>query len=961
MIYHYLSQKKDSMKNVRWIISVLLLSVVASVSSYAQRSGIVTGNVMDGSVDAPLAFANVFVKGTSIGTVTDEEGNFRLDNVPAGDQIIVFSFIGFADQEVPVTVEGREVRELAPITMTPETIMGEEVVVTAIMRGQVAAINKQVNSNTIVNVVSKDKIEDVPDVNAAESISRLPGITISRSAGEGSKVTVRGVSPRFNTVTVNGLAIPATGSGDRSVDLSMVSSDILEGIEVYKALTPDMDADAVGGSVNLVTKTADPGFHGRVQLETGYHGLIKGIGTYKGSLTLGNRFFNDKVGLLGTFTYHNANRNSDEFDASYIIRDQDSEGNPLPSVGNVYLTNNIETRVRYNASLTADYKMKSGQIVFDYFYTQTNRDVLSRELNMSPGNSALTYSLNHRYNDLGLHSFQLRGNHDLKKLIIDYSFSHSRIINETPISYGTGALKSGAFTSDLPLYAKPQEIPQYTRYDIDDVIGGSGFGYSDNRIDDKNYTGQVDLKVPLYITSWLNGYIKTGAKIRQKSRVRDLNSYGIYDGVDYYNVFIKEYPDVRRLNRDIYMDNFIDREYEGYTFAMGTQYVMPYVLDDDIIREHYDKFSGIDSLWWKNPNTAFDEFDAFERVAAGYVMAEFNIGPVMILPGIRYEQDYQEYSGTAGFMRVGTRQFVHRDTTGNRTLGHWLPMFHVKISPFEGFSIRLAATKTLTRPDFLSLTPFERINYGGKGSESYVERGSLDLKLPTAWSYDAFVNYYSRFGLVSVGAFYKEIQNVDIDITYRDLSGTAAENPTFGMQITNPINSEQPTTVWGMEFEIQTNFRWLPKPFDGIVLNANYSLVRSETYFPFFPIIYPPPDYLPQIKDTARVNRLPGQANDILNVTLGYEKKGFSARVSVNFQGNKLTRSGGSEFLDRYSADYLRWDAIVTQKIGERWMIILNLINFTNEPERSYMWAPENPTQEQYYGWAANLGVRFDF
>ncbi|MFO7668285.1 MAG: carboxypeptidase-like regulatory domain-containing protein, partial [Bacteroidales bacterium] len=590
------------MNRIRSILIIMFLFLVTSVSTFAQRSGVITGLIIDGSANEPLAFANIYVKGTSIGTVTDEEGNFRLDNVPSGEQTIVISFIGFADQEIALDVSGGQVQELETLTMMPETIMGEEVVVTAIMRGQVAAINKQLNSNTIVNVVSKDKIEDVPDVNAAESISRLPGITISRSAGEGSKVTVRGVSPRFNSITVNGLAIPATGSGDRSVDLSMVSSDILEGIEVYKALTPDMDADAIGGSVNLLTRTADPGFQGRVQLETGYHGLIKNIGTYKGSLTLGNRFLNNRIGILGTATFHRANRNSDEFDASYIIRDQDSEGNPLPSVGSIYLINNIETRDRLNASFTADYKMDHGKIVFDYFYTQTNRDILTRNINISPGNSSVNYGLNHRYNDLSLHSFQLRGEHDLNKIQINYSFSHSRIINDTPVSYGTGVEKSGAFESNLPLYAKPQEIPPYVRYELDDVTGGDGFGFSNNQINDRNYTGQLDLKVPLFANEWLNGYIKAGGKIRQKNRDREINSYGIFDGVDYFNVFIAEYPDVTRLNRSIYVENFMDPDFEGYTFSMGSQYVMPYVFDDDLKREHYDKFSGIDSLWWKDPN-----------------------------------------------------------------------------------------------------------------------------------------------------------------------------------------------------------------------------------------------------------------------------------------------------------------------------------------------------------------------
>jgi TonB-dependent receptor len=462
----------------------------------------------------------------------------------------------------------------------------------------------------------------------------------------------------------------------------------------------------------------------------------------------------------------------------------------------------------------------------------------------------------------------------------------------------------------------------------------------------------------------VNGYIKTGGKIRQKYRDRDINSYSIFDGIAYYNAFITEYPDVSRLGRDIYMENFLDPDFEGYTFAMGPEYKMPYAFDDKLKREHYDKFSGIDALWKKSQTSPYNEFVAMERIMAGYVMAEINIGNLMILPGVRYEQDFNEYSGTVGYSRNDVT--ILNDTTGNRTVRNWLPMMHIKYNFIEELSIRLAATKTLTRPDFMSLTPFERINYAGRPEDNFVYRGSLDLKLPTSWNYDAFLNYYSRLGLVSAGVFYKKIENVDIDITYSDYSGTNIKgdpdyNPTYGMNITNPINSKEPTTVWGAEFEIQTNFRWLPKPFDGIILNANFSLVNSETYYPFFPIEYLPPTWLPSIKDTARINRLPGQADKILNVTLGYEKKGFSARVTMNFQGNKLTSPGEDMQRDKYAEDYLRWDAVVSQEIGKHWRVLVNFINFTNEPELSYSWKPIYQTSSEYYGWAINLAVRYDF
>ena len=160
----------------------------------------------------------------------------------------------------------------------------------------------------------------------------------------------------------------------------------------------------------------------------------------------------------------------------------------------------------------------------------------------------------------------------------------------------------------------------------------------------------------------LNGYIKAGGKIRQKYRDRDINSWGIFDGVRYFNAFIAEYPDVTRLGRDIYVENFLDSDFEGYTFAMGPSYVMPYAFDDEIKREHYDKFAGVDSLWQKSQTSPYNEFIALERIMAGYLMAEINIGNLMILPGIRFEQDFNEYTGTVGFSRAPIT--ILNDTTG---------------------------------------------------------------------------------------------------------------------------------------------------------------------------------------------------------------------------------------------------------------------------------------------------------
>ena len=221
--------------------------------------------------------------------------------------------------------------------MQVSSILGEEVVVTGQFRGQAAAINQQVNSTTIVNVVSKEKLQELPDMNAAEAIGRLPGISVQRDGGEGQKVVIRGLSPKYNSITVNGERIPATDIEDRSVDLSMISPEILSGIEVYKAIRPDNDGDAIGGNVNFTVRRAPEGFHGSVLVQTGYNHLMNEFGQYKGGVSLSNRFFNNSLGAIFTANIERANRSSDNLAASYAWRRDDPDGNPMVDIDDLGL------------------------------------------------------------------------------------------------------------------------------------------------------------------------------------------------------------------------------------------------------------------------------------------------------------------------------------------------------------------------------------------------------------------------------------------------------------------------------------------------------------------------------------------------------------------------------------------------------------------------------------------------
>jgi TonB-dependent receptor len=349
-----------------------------------------------------------------------------------------------------------------------------------------------------------------------------------------------------------------------------------------------------------------------------------------------------------------------------------------------------------------------------------------------------------------------------------------------------------------------------------------------------------------------------------------------------------------------------------------------------------------------------EDYDATENVAAGYVMTQVNLtSRLTILGGVRYEHTKTSYDGNYGFLQgnlgeVGTIN----DTTGGQTYDDILPMVHLRYRFTPWLDLRLAATRTLSRPDYFNLVPYERINF----AEQTIARGNPAIRRTTVWNYDAFLSFYSNdVGLITLGGFYKKLQDIDYLKQARIVGGQFN-----AYQLTEPVNGGD-SEVWGFEVDLQTNLRNLPEPFNGIVINANYSYIRSETEFPFFEIgpRSPDPPYSPQIIDTFRKGTLPGQADHVGNFSLGYDRGGFSGRLSVTYQGRSLQTVGARAELDGYSDRYWRWDLTFAQHIFSNLSVFANWSNISNSPEESFLGDVVYPTDQRYYGWTADLGIRF--
>ena len=296
----------------RFVLTLLCIAIPAALS--AQSRGSISGRVMDSISGSFIVGAEVSINGGSVSTKTDTSGTYRLLDVPAGTVNLTVTSLGYNASVIDVTVEAENTL-LLDIPMIP--FHGEEVrVETPLLEGQASALNQQKTAINIKNVVVSDQFGRFPDANAAEAVQRIPGVTLERDQGEGRFVIIRGTEPRLTSSTINGERIPSPEGDVRFVALDVIPAYLLDAIEVTKALTPDMEADAIGGSVNFVTKRAPDKTRYSISGGAGYNNIVEdGQAIMNG--TFGTRGMEGRAGLIASGSYMTTDRGSKNYESEY--------------------------------------------------------------------------------------------------------------------------------------------------------------------------------------------------------------------------------------------------------------------------------------------------------------------------------------------------------------------------------------------------------------------------------------------------------------------------------------------------------------------------------------------------------------------------------------------------------------------------------------------------------------------
>ncbi len=980
----------------------ILLSLVFQ-SSYAAGSGSIKGRVLDKDTGDPLPFVNILVQNTGIGTSTDIEGKFTLRSVPEGKQTLRVSCIGYVAETREVTVVENQMLE-EEFRLAAQAVPGQAVIVTAQVQGQNAAINQQLASNTISNIVAADRIKELPDVNAAESIGRLPGVAINRSNGEASTVVIRGLSAKYNTITVNGVALPATGGDDRSVDLSLISSNLLDGIEVKKANTPDMDASALGGTVDLRLREAPEELQVSASAQGGYNQLQKSYGNYNFMGSASDRFLDGDLGVIAGFNADRYNRAADKFQGDYITK----PGPPITvGIQDVQLRDESVMRERAGGNLLLDYRIPYGKLSANGFYNQLASDNTFRNNQPDREHGSHYYTFQQNKSKTKIFTGVIGAKQDFDWIKYDLSVARTGTYTDDPNRRTWGFAQENSAFPNAPLDTPPFDLLSKETVDSNKTGFQSAYIYSTTTWEYQN-SAQLNVQIPVPIADQVNGYIKFGGSYRWLNRANDQTQWG-RDGLQYGQTSVNApltsalkrlaqlYPDEFNWPQDstlcreygqLPITRFLDRGYSRSDF-LGGRWPQGMVADLRLLNMFTDALSP-DTTEWKpyGIGNLGRDYSGVERYQAAYLMGEFNITQyATLLPGVRYEKHYSLYNGEVfRDNKVSNVEQAPADLnylSVERESEFWLPMVHLSLAPTDWLKIRLARTETLTQPDYMMYAPITSMN----SNNNYSRAANSLLKPAHSKNWDAAVSIYDKYvGLFSISGFYKDVYDLILQSTIYYQQPGATDDPGIPLpdglnipakwlqdnsfQIDTYTNNPDVAIYRGFELEWQTHFWYLPSIFQGLILNVNYTRIFSETNKQLFFVQktdsvighHRPPVYMKKLVDSSRTARMPDQPAHTANITLGWDYKGFSARVIFLYQSDRTSFIAIDQALDTFVGEYTRWDITIQQKITENFQLYANFNNLNNRHDEQYRGDFGNtsaPSYLEYYGFTMDVGIRF--
>lgn len=926
-----------------FIVSSLLLFVFSAKAMAAEEtlennSGLVTGQITDAEKQI-LPGASIIVEGMHAGVTSDINGFYTIANLKPGTYTLKVSYVGYSPKEMTVTIANGKV-------LTRDVILDEgaelkEVEVLGAFSGQRKAFQMQKAAMGVTNVVSADQVGKFPDSNIGDALKRINGINVQYDQGEARFGQVRGTSADLTSVTVNGNRLPSAEGDTRNVQLDLIPADMIQTIEVNKVVTSDMDGDAIGGEVNLVTKSTPSHRILNFTAGTGYTWISEKPQLNLGA-TWGQRFFNDKFGVMASASYQYAPGGSDNTEFEYVEKDGKVVLNEA-QVRQYYVT-----RERQSYSLGLDYRFSPlHKISFKGIYNRRNDwenryRISYKKLASDPSSQSVviqTKAGSDNNKDARLErqqtmDFTLDGEHQFGRLNVDWASSFSRATEDRPNERYIGWKLKGS--DDLDFGAAMEDagkkqpycslaIPSFDegKWKLDE------FTNSDQSISENEIKERINFSLPL-VSGKFGNTLRFGYKYTNKHKKRNTEYYDYTDAADKY---LSDWKD--NLSTQV-RSSFMP----GSQYPIGTQFVSKGYLGN----MDFDKADGQELLEEEAGN-----YKATEQIHAAYLRLDQRLGAKLTATaGLRMESTRLKTSGVNYMVDEEEEESLTPTGEFRNNYTNWLPSLLLKYTPDDNSNVRFSITKTISRPKYSALVANKSFNL----ADQEATIGDPNIKPTEAWNFDLSADYYFKsIGMVSLGLYYKDIKNVNVETlgyyTGEEL-GLAGNGELF--EVTQNMNAYD-ARVFGVEVAWQRDFGFIAPELRCLGFYGNYTYTHSTTR-----------NYNPRlgIEDGDDV-KMAGSPEHTANASLYFEKNGVNVRLSYNFASDFIDMMNtGSRELDRYydKVNYLDLNASYTWGKNTKFTVYAEANNLLNQPLRYYQGESKRTMQVEYYGVKVNAGIK---
>jgi TonB-dependent receptor len=783
------------------------------------------------------------------------------------------------------------------------------------------ALKQQRSSDNVQSVVHADGIGQLPDDNAAEALQRIPGLSVERDQGEGRFVSVRGIGPDLNSVTINGTLVPSPESDRRAVALDVLPAELVQSLTVIKSLTPDMDANSLGGTVQVESLSAfdheglfyTGSAEGSYDENTG-QASPKFSGAISDRFSLGDGI--DNFGVAAALSWQERDFGSDnvETDGAWDF----DNGARLEELEQ---RNYAITRERTGFGLNFDYK--PDDLSSYYLRTLYSRYKDSETRNAAgiefadallPGESgdAEGYrELKSRTETQEVQSYVLGGERMLGLWTIGAQAGYSRSSEDSP-----GGIAGATFEGNEDFADAGFSNSKKPRLNIDSgFYDPSNFTLSEVEWEKQKTTDtEQNIKLDLARDYDLSGYaaqVKFGGKLSRREKDNDLESWK-YEDLGDFGLSDAD------LNLDQFSKGRVD--YGLGRFGPGISAKAIERLLGGLNRDDF----------YNAEESRVNDFEMSEDINAAYLMNSLDIDDWRFIAGVRYEGTKFEAKGS------GIRDGVFEDTRSDTRYEHWLPGLHARYQLNASTQLRAAWTNTVVRPTFGQLAP----GFVVDGDEASF--GNPDLDPLEAMNFDLGIEHYmGRAGVVSAFVFYKDI---DSFVYNTDLGGTGiwadfAEANTYA-------NGDS-AKLYGLELAYSQKFDWLPAPWNGLLLGANATFSRSDAKI--------------EGQGLSRSIDLPNQSDTVGNLMLGWEDDKLSLRLSANYKSAYLAEVAAidDKAHDLYADEQLFVDFSAGYFLTPALQLTFQAQNLTDESYYVYSGRRDFNAQYEEYGPTYKLGLTF--